>query len=165
VGAGPQLGFIIPLTSETQGYLNPQKLLGIRQPEPARRVEWLGHIRDLAGGIDGERGAETNNYQIVPSPAGVNCATPVIIRRKCPVRSHPALAVMSGLTPSLLESEHGSDDLWNVRHEQPVRHPLLEVFEARESSNGHADRQGAIRRSQIQRHTWGQRSFLLRIFS
>jgi hypothetical protein len=48
---------------------------------------------------------------------------------------------------------------------QPVRHLLLEVFEARESSNGHADRQGAIRRSQIQRHTWGQRSFLLRILA
>ena len=33
VGAGPQLGFIIPLTTETQGYLQSQSLLGINRPD------------------------------------------------------------------------------------------------------------------------------------
>ena len=46
------------------GLSQSQKLLGIRQPEPARRMERLGHIRDLAGGQDAEHRAETNDYEI-----------------------------------------------------------------------------------------------------
>src|SRR5262249_43995933 len=42
-----------------------QKLLGIRQPEPARRLERLGHIRDLASGTDAERSAETDDHEII----------------------------------------------------------------------------------------------------
>jgi hypothetical protein len=42
----------------------PQKLLGICQPEPARRVERLGHVRDLAGGTDAEHRAETNRHEV-----------------------------------------------------------------------------------------------------
>src|SRR5262245_28067153 len=47
VGAGPQLGFIIPLTTEMQGYLN------------------LKSVRDLAGGTDAERRDETDDHEIV----------------------------------------------------------------------------------------------------
>jgi len=46
------------------GLLQSQKLLGIRQPEPARRLERLGHIRDLAGGADAEHRAETNDHEV-----------------------------------------------------------------------------------------------------
>ena len=46
------------------GLLQSQKLLGIRQPEPARRLERLGHIRDLTGGTDAEHRAEANDQQI-----------------------------------------------------------------------------------------------------
>ena len=57
-GPGPQLEFIIPLTTERQGYLNLKSYWEFRQPEPARRLERLGHIRDLAGSTDAEHGAE-----------------------------------------------------------------------------------------------------------
>ena len=42
-----------------------QKLLGIRQPEPPRRLERMGHIRDLAGGTDANSiGTETHDLEI-----------------------------------------------------------------------------------------------------
>ena len=63
-GAGPQLEFIIPLTTERQGYLNLKSYWEFRQPEPARRLERLGHIRDLAGGTDAEHGAEANAHEM-----------------------------------------------------------------------------------------------------
>jgi hypothetical protein len=63
-GAGPQLEFIIPLTTERQGYLNLKSYWEFRQPEPARRLERLGHIRDLAGSTDAEHGAEANAHEI-----------------------------------------------------------------------------------------------------
>ena len=45
VGAGPQLEFIIPLTTETQGYLNLKSYWEFaNQNRPA--LERLGHIRD-----------------------------------------------------------------------------------------------------------------------
>src|SRR6516162_635644 len=47
------------------GVPQSQKLLGIRQPEPARRMERLGHIRNLASGTDAERPAATNDHEIV----------------------------------------------------------------------------------------------------
>src|SRR5262249_11161420 len=47
------------------GVPQSQKLLGIRQPEPARRMERLGHIRNLTGGTDAERLAETNDHEII----------------------------------------------------------------------------------------------------
>jgi hypothetical protein len=63
-GAGPQLEFIIPLTTERQGYLNLKSYWEFRQPEPARRLERLGHIRDLAGGTDAEHGAEAKAHEM-----------------------------------------------------------------------------------------------------
>jgi hypothetical protein len=63
-GAGPPLEFIIPLTTERQGYLNLKSYWEFRQPEPARRLERLGHIRDLAGGTDAEHGAEANAHEM-----------------------------------------------------------------------------------------------------
>jgi hypothetical protein len=50
------------------GLLQSQKLLGIRQPEPARRLERLGHIRDLTGGTDAERHTKTNDHEMAPLP-------------------------------------------------------------------------------------------------
>src|SRR5262249_34916024 len=41
-----------------------QGLQGIRARQPARRLEYLGHIRDLAGGTDAERPAATNDHKI-----------------------------------------------------------------------------------------------------
>ena len=64
VGAGPQFEFITPLTFERQGYLNLKSYREFRQPEPARRLERLGHIRDLAGGTDAEHGAEANAHEM-----------------------------------------------------------------------------------------------------
>jgi hypothetical protein len=63
-GAGPQLEFIIPLTTERQGYLNLKSYWEFRQSEPARRLERLGRIRDLAGSTDAEHGAEANAHEI-----------------------------------------------------------------------------------------------------
>src|SRR5262249_19492750 len=42
------------------GLPQSQELLGVREPEPARRLERVGHIRDLAGGTDAKRPAATN---------------------------------------------------------------------------------------------------------
>jgi hypothetical protein len=69
-GAGPQLEFIIPLTTERQGYLNLKSYWEFRQPEPARRLERLGHIRDLAGSTDAgarRRGECSRNHRLLLS--------------------------------------------------------------------------------------------------
>ena len=41
-----------------------QRLQGIRQPGSARRLEYMGDVRDLAGGTDAECRAETNDHEI-----------------------------------------------------------------------------------------------------
>jgi hypothetical protein len=65
-----------------QGYLN-QKLLGIRQPEPARRMERLGDLRHIAGGTDAERHAETNDHEVrtgQPVTAQITCLLRITAR-------------------------------------------------------------------------------------
>ena len=64
VGVGPQLGFIISPDHHDTGVSQFQKLLAIRQPEPARRMERLGDLRHIAGGTDAERHAETNDHEV-----------------------------------------------------------------------------------------------------
>src|SRR5262249_44917578 len=49
------------------GLPQSQKLLGIRPRQPARRLERLGDIRDLAGGTDAEHRVETNAHEIADS--------------------------------------------------------------------------------------------------
>jgi len=68
VGIGPQLGFIIPLTTAAQGYLN---LKGYKEfASRDRPDDWntWGHIRDLAGGTDADRPAATNAHEIASLP-------------------------------------------------------------------------------------------------
>src|SRR5262249_4888720 len=57
-----------------------QRLQGIRRAESARWLEHLGHIRNLAGGTDSERAAETNDREITNAAAG---------RPNTPTRSRP----------------------------------------------------------------------------
>src|SRR5262249_53478347 len=46
------------------GLPQSQKLLGICPRQPARRLERLGDVCDLAGGTDAERRDETNDHEI-----------------------------------------------------------------------------------------------------
>ena len=55
IGVGPQIGFIIPLSTTTQGYLKLQGLQRVRQRESAGRLERMGHVRALASATDPER--------------------------------------------------------------------------------------------------------------
>ena len=65
---GPAARFHYSPDHHDTGVHQSQELLGIRQPEPARRMERLGHVRDLAGGTDAEHRAETNDHQITKRP-------------------------------------------------------------------------------------------------
>jgi len=60
VGVGPQLGIHHSPNHRDARLSQSQKLLGIRQPKSARRMERLGHIRNLANGTDAEHSAEKN---------------------------------------------------------------------------------------------------------
>src|SRR5262249_55630068 len=49
-GAATRIHYSLEL--HNAGLSQPQKLLGVRQPKPTRRLERLGHLRDLPGGTD-----------------------------------------------------------------------------------------------------------------
>jgi hypothetical protein len=83
---GRSSNFIIPLTTERQGYLNLKSYWEFRQPEPARRLERLGHIRDLAGGTDAEHGVEANAHEMTALLSG-----------QCPFRDRKARQNTSSL--------------------------------------------------------------------
>src|SRR5262249_442661 len=62
---GPAARFHYSPEHHDPGLSQPQKLLGVREPEPARRLERLGHIRDLPGGTDADPiGNETRDHEI-----------------------------------------------------------------------------------------------------
>ena len=63
VGVGPQIGFIFPVGRHA-GLHQSQGLQGIRRGEPARRLEYVGHIRDLAGRADAVRTARAHRHEI-----------------------------------------------------------------------------------------------------
>jgi hypothetical protein len=54
-GVGPQVGFIIPISTTTQGLSEYQRLQGVRQRKSTGRLECLGHIRALPCAADAER--------------------------------------------------------------------------------------------------------------
>src|SRR5262245_56048926 len=49
-----------------------QRLQGIRRAESTRRLEYLGHLRSLAGGADSDRAVETNHHEITNAAAGLH---------------------------------------------------------------------------------------------
>ena len=65
-GVGPQIGYVIPMGD--LGIRQPQGLRGIRREEPARWLEYLGHIRDFAGGGHAERTAAKGDADEIARP-------------------------------------------------------------------------------------------------
>src|SRR5262249_35835618 len=65
---GPAARFHYSPDHHDTGVPQSQKLLGICQPEPARRMERLGHVRNLASGTDAERLAKANEHEITKPP-------------------------------------------------------------------------------------------------
>jgi hypothetical protein len=66
VGVGPQLARVHHSPEhDDSGLPQSQRLQGIRPREPARRLEHVGHIRDLAGTADAHSvGTAASDYEI-----------------------------------------------------------------------------------------------------
>src|SRR5262249_31857541 len=91
---GPAARFHYSPDHHDTGVPQFQKLLGLRQPEPARRMERLGHIRNLTGETDAERRAATNDHEIIQA------AIPLCPRK----RTSPILELLP--PPALRERRH-----------------------------------------------------------
>ena len=68
----PPHGFTPGPRIAEQGYLNIKGYKEFAAQNRPRWLEYLGHLRSLTGGTDGERAAETNHHEITNAAAGLH---------------------------------------------------------------------------------------------